>query len=96
MKNGTCSKHFPKSFQHETTIDSNRFVVYRRAHDDHYIIKNGCKLDNRWIVPYNMTLLKKYQAHINVEWRNKTKVLNYLFKYITKGLDQTKMFFIYN
>jgi hypothetical protein len=56
----------------------------------------GCyrniKLDNRWIVPYNPALLEKYQAHINVEWYNKTIFVKYLFKYVTKGSDCSKIY----
>jgi len=29
--------------------------------------KNGVHLDNRFVVPHNVDLLIKYQAHINAE-----------------------------
>ena len=87
MKDGVCSKHYPKEFNEETTIDGLGFPVYRRPNNGRYITKNGHRLDNRWIVPYNMALLKMFQAHINVEWCNKTNLLKYLFKYLAKGPD---------
>lgn len=92
MKNGKCSKFYPKSYREETSVDSDGFAVYRRRQNELYIQKGGHRLDNRWIVPYNTTLLKKYQAHINVEWCNKTIFVKYLFKYVTKGADCSKIY----
>lgn len=92
MKNGSCSKFYPKSFQDETYIDKDGFAIYRRPDNGRFILKGNVRLDNRWVVPYNMFLLKKYGAHINVEWCNKTNVLKYLFKYVTKGQDCAKFY----
>ena len=93
MKDNKCSKNFPKSFQDETIIDDFGFTIYRRRDDGRNILKNGVKLDNRNVVPYNMHLLKKYNAHINVEWCNKSNMIKYLFKYVTKGSDRAKVYF---
>jgi hypothetical protein len=93
MKDDKCSKNFPKSFQEETIVDDFGFTIYRRREDGWHVIKNGVRLDNRNVVPYNMNLLKKYNAHINVEWCNKSNMIKYLFKYITKGSDRAKIYF---
>jgi hypothetical protein len=92
MKNGTCSKHFPKPYQDETSVNLNGFAIYRRSQSSLFVDKAGQRMDNRWVVPYNMALLKKYQAHINVEWCNKTTFIKYLFKYVTKGADCSKIY----
>jgi hypothetical protein len=92
MKRNQCSKHYPKLFNIETVVDMNGFAVYKRSNNDRFVMKSNIKLDNRWVVPYNMTLLKKYQAHINVEWCNKSIFIKYLFKYVTKGPDRSKLY----
>lgn len=39
------------------------------------------------VVPYNMYLLKRFCAHINVEVAAAVKIVGYLFKYICKGSE---------
>jgi hypothetical protein len=92
MKNGRCSKGFPKPFQNETVIDENGFAIYKRPDNNRFVQKGNVRLNNQWVVPYNMYLLKKFQAHINVEWCNKSVFIKYLFKYVTKGPDCSKIY----
>uniref|UniRef100_A0A1J3JG54 Helitron helicase-like domain-containing protein n=1 Tax=Noccaea caerulescens TaxID=107243 RepID=A0A1J3JG54_NOCCA len=88
-ENEICTKGFPKPYTPETKFGDNGFVTYRRRQDDtNSISKGSTKLDNRHVVPHNLPLLKKYKAHINVEWCCKTEAIKYLFKYVNKGVDK--------
>ncbi|KAK1416261.1 hypothetical protein QVD17_32050 [Tagetes erecta] len=86
-----CSKNFPKDFAPSTSIDQDGYPIYRRRDSNRKIVKKGKELDNRSVVPYNSLLLKKYQAHINVEWCNQAASIKYLFKYINKGPDRATL-----
>ncbi|XP_076936999.1 uncharacterized protein LOC143604386 [Bidens hawaiensis] len=83
IDDNSCSKEFPKKFQNETSIDSNGFPVYRRRDLGNVVVKSAVNLDNRHVVPYNSILLKKYQAHINVQWCNQEGSIKNVFKYLS-------------
>ena len=83
-----CDKNFPKPFASQTTIDSDGFPTYRRRDDGKVVMVKGIPLDNRYIVPYNPTLLLLFEGHINVEKCNHSNAIKYLFKYISKGHDR--------
>ncbi|XP_021754741.1 uncharacterized protein LOC110720016 [Chenopodium quinoa] len=85
MQGGRCSKYYPKNFNSETSIGEDGYPIYRRRNDGRTTTKNGITIDNTFIVPYNVDLLVKYQAHINVEVCNKYTCTKYLFKYMNKG-----------
>ncbi|KAK9074699.1 hypothetical protein SSX86_003017 [Deinandra increscens subsp. villosa] len=91
MVNGECSKNFPKKFRESTSTDPDGFPLYRRRRGGPTFLKSGAEIDTRYVVPYNKLLLKKYQAHINVEWCNQGNAIKYLFKYINKGPDRTTL-----
>jgi hypothetical protein len=88
MKDNHCSKFYPKKFVNRTTFDPNGYPIYRRRDFGHTVIKKEIVLDNRSVVPYNPKLLMKYQAHVNIEYCNKSNCIKYLFKYINKGVDR--------
>ena len=96
MKEGKCSHFYPKMFQPHTVLDADGYLDYRRRNNGHTIEKNGVIIDNRYIVPYNPRLLRKYQAHINIEWCNQSTSIKYLFKYINKGYDRVTVVLIHD
>lgn len=88
-----CMKHFPKPFQTETTFPENGYPIYQRRNNGQTISKRGFEFNNGRVVPYNRYLLLRYQCHINVEIPNGIHAYKYLYKYITKGHDRSKVQF---
>ncbi|XP_058727025.1 uncharacterized protein LOC131598443 [Vicia villosa] len=88
MKDGKCSKYYPKKFQSTTVVDQDGYPIYRRRDNGNTIDKNGIILHNGHVVPHNPNLLLKYGAQINMEWCNQSTSIKYLFKYINKGSDR--------
>jgi hypothetical protein len=88
MKDRKCSKFYPKKFVACTSFDPSGYPVYRRRDSGVTVLKKDALLDNRSVVPYNPKLIMKYQAHVNIEYCNKSNSIKYLFKYINKGVDR--------
>lgn len=83
MIDGKCSKDFPKKNNNTTKTFNDSYPQYRRREGTQLMI-NKNTIDNRWIVPYNPYILKKYNAHINVELCSSVKSIKYIIKYILK------------
>lgn len=92
MKDGTCSKNFPKSFRSATDSGHEGRMLYRRRDTGRIVQKvvrgRQIVLDNRHVVPYNPYLVGKYNCHINVEVCSSTTSVKYLHKYVYKGPDR--------
>jgi hypothetical protein len=46
------------------------------------LLRLNAKLDNRWVIPFNPSLLMLNNCHINVELCSSINALKYLYKYI--------------
>ncbi|KAL3646534.1 hypothetical protein CASFOL_011714 [Castilleja foliolosa] len=90
MRDSRCTKSFPKMLECSSRFDKDGYVHYRRRETPHHAIKNGVALDNRFVVPYNQSLCRRFNAHINVEHCGWNMMIKYLFKYISKGADRVR------
>lgn len=68
MRNGSCSKNFPKKYIDKSFFDKDGYMHYRRRDTGIYTIKQNMRLDNSYVVPYNRLLCLIFHAHINVEY----------------------------
>jgi Helitron helicase-like domain at N-terminus len=91
----SCSKNFPRSYMEETVMDQNSYPSYRRRVNrfsatvrDPLNRRETVTVGNKWVVPYNPYLSKKYKAHINVEICGTIRAIRYIHKYIYKGSDR--------
>src|SRR5438045_302028 len=80
MKDGVCQKYYPKRFCESTQEDNNGYPIYRRRDVGHFINTRDGFLDNRWVMPHNVNLVTKYNAHINVEICSSILSIKYLYK----------------
>ncbi|GFR90170.1 DNA helicase-like protein [Elysia marginata] len=88
IRDNSCSKRFPRPFIAQTLLTESSYPEYQRRDSNQSVEKGGAILDNRWVVPYNPFLLKKYQAHVYVEVCNSITAVKYLYKYVYKGHDR--------
>lgn len=87
MKDGKCTKEFPKNFCESTVASVNGYPLYKRRDNGVSVEVRGASLDNRYVVPYNPYLLAKFNCHINVEVCTSVKSVKYIYKYVYKGYD---------
>ncbi|KIH54434.1 hypothetical protein ANCDUO_15421 [Ancylostoma duodenale] len=98
MKDGKCSKKFPREFIQETQTGNDGYPLYRRRRPEEGGFATTARVrvnneiievevDNRWVVPYCPLLSKMFEAHINVEYCNSVKSIKYICKYVNKGSD---------
>uniref|UniRef100_A0A453CJP2 ATP-dependent DNA helicase n=1 Tax=Aegilops tauschii subsp. strangulata TaxID=200361 RepID=A0A453CJP2_AEGTS len=91
MQKGSCKNYYPRPFNVSTLQGKDSYPIYRRRDDGRRAKVRGQELDNRWVVPYNPYLLRRYNCHINVEVCSSIKAVKYLFKYIYKGHDRASV-----
>lgn len=95
MKNGKCSKKYPRTLIKETVHNDNGYPLYRRrapgdgGQTASVKVRNVyVTIDNSWVVPFSPVLSKMFNAHINVEACSSVRAIKYICKYINKGSDQ--------
>ena len=84
-----CRGNFPFEFHDETTMgdEQTKSRLRRRDGSARRVTMTSRIVDNRWVVPYNASLLLKYECHLNVEVVTAAYAVKYLFKYCFKGCD---------
>ena len=83
IKNGVCTKGYPKPFSEHTIAGPNRYPQYRCRNNGTTIRVAGrghFEIDNRWVVPHNLYLAAKYGAHIDVESYTSATAVKYLLQ----------------
>ncbi|POS82786.1 hypothetical protein EPUL_003994 [Erysiphe pulchra] len=88
MRDWKCSKRFPKRWCEHTVVSEDSYPEYARPDTGETWGTGAFQFDNRWVVPYNAYLTKKYVAHINVEVARGVQAIKYIEKYIYKGSDR--------
>ncbi|VDL66325.1 unnamed protein product, partial [Nippostrongylus brasiliensis] len=90
MKDGKCSKKFPKELRTSTSVEFDGFPHLRRRGQS-FVSIDGNDYGDEWVVPYNPYLLLKYNSHINVEICGMITAVKYLYKYVYKGTDKARL-----
>ncbi|POS81966.1 hypothetical protein EPUL_006706, partial [Erysiphe pulchra] len=74
-----------------TVVSDDSYPEYARPNTGETWGTGAFQFDNRWVVPYNAYLTKKYNAHINVEVARGVQAIKYLAKYVYKGSDRASL-----
>ena len=93
MQCADAPTHIPHKLQEDMSWCEGGYPHYRRREfvAGQNIMRSDGVRDNRWVVPYNPRLLKKYKCHLNVEICTSIKAVKYLYKYTYKGPDRANM-----
>lgn len=93
MKDGKCTKRYPREFVQETQTGNDGYPLYRRRKPDDgghtatiQMNGNNVEIDNRWVVPYSPLLSKIFNAHINVEFCSSIKSIKCLASILTRAV----------
>ena len=91
LRDGECTKYFPKNLQETTNNSKGGYPLYRRRKNKHTcksVLNQSVTVDSSYVVPYNPGLLLKYNCHINVEICSNVQAIKYIYKYVYKGSDR--------
>ncbi|XP_076298040.1 uncharacterized protein LOC143217539 [Lasioglossum baleicum] len=95
MREGRCSKKYPRAFVRETITGDDGYPTYKRRSPAQggftATLRYGGRdiiVDNSWVVPYSPVLSRTLKAHINVEFCSSVQSIKYICKYVNKGSDQ--------
>ncbi|VDO21630.1 unnamed protein product [Heligmosomoides polygyrus] len=91
MRDGVCTKRFPKSFRSDTSLNVDGNPEHRRRDDGRYVTCRGVRMGNRSVVPYCPYLTRMFEAHIKVEICALIHAVKYLSKYVYKGPDRARI-----
>ncbi|KAG2214928.1 hypothetical protein INT45_010572 [Circinella minor] len=93
-KGGQCSQDYSKPFVVETRVSRDSYPIYHRhenIHNHHHFQRSNFIADNSHVIPYNPYLCQKYNIRINVEICTSSRIIKYLFKYLTRGSDRAQI-----
>ncbi|GBM08947.1 hypothetical protein AVEN_57483-1 [Araneus ventricosus] len=87
MKDGICTKQYPRPLLKETQTGQDGYPLYRRRSTENWRFNasinfrgSEVSLNNTWVVPYCSLLTKIFISHINVEYCNSVKSIKYIHK----------------
>ena len=81
-----CKHGFPKNFLEHTFMAKYGPELRRRRGPKYWHRGYRCFVDNRWVIPYNPRLLRRYRCHLNVL----VCATGLPFKYIYGYMDKMK------
>lgn len=53
MKDGKCSRYYPRNFQNSTIVDQDGYPNHRKRGNGHIIVKNSVTIDNHNVLHTN-------------------------------------------